>query len=91
MSYGDILVVCEESGLVMLLEKVVDPVTLEFSVQTVYKDGAKAWVQGFACPACRIQLVDAKVGQDVYTTSVAASGKPSCRYRPLRGPLHVPR
>lgn len=104
-NYPDIPVACEESGLVMLLEKVVDPVTLEFCVQTVYKDGTKAWIEGFPCPACRIRFdvqriqttVPADGGRALSIEQVGTkpvvvpTGKASCKYRPLRGPLHVPR
>jgi hypothetical protein len=105
VSYPDIPVACTESGLVMLLELVVDPLTLEHSVQKVYVEGQKAEVEGFPCPACRIRFDVEKIpttdrisgpseGVEIEIRGkavVVPTGKASCRYRPLRGPLFVPR
>lgn len=85
-SYPDIPVACLQSGLVMLLEMVVDPMTMEHCVQRVYVEGQKAEIEGFPCPACRIQFDVEQI-----PPVVLPAGKPSCRYRPLRGPLFVPR
>ena len=99
MSYPDILVACTESGLVMLLEKVVDPATFDARVQ-VYTDGQKVLIDGFPCPGCRIRfelvpyqepgLPAGMTPRAVSVPEVRATQKPSCKYRPLRGPLFVP-
>lgn len=96
MSFPDIPVACLESGMVMLLERVVDETTLDFCVRKIYEDGQKAWVEGFPCPACRIRFDVERPPADVDPRPAGKivwvpSGKASCRYRPLRGPLFVPR
>ncbi len=82
--------------MVMLLEKVVDESVLMFCIGKVHEDGVEARIEGFPCPACRIKFDVAAVPTGVELKAVGKAfvlptGKASCKYRPLRGPLYVPR
>jgi hypothetical protein len=95
-AYPDIPVACLESGMVMLLEKVVHETTLEACVQRIYAEQQKATIEGFPCPACRVWFTfkETPTGHELVTSKeaiVLPTQRPSCRYRPLRGPLFVPR
>jgi hypothetical protein len=96
VSYPDIPVACVESGMVMLLEKVVSEISLEHCTELIYRDGTKVELEGHPCPACRIRfsIEEVPTGMEFATVGkpvVIPTGKSSCKYRPLRGPLFVPR
>lgn len=76
-SEPDILVVCMKSGLVLALEGVLArQEDRAMARDLVRKQGVDARFTGGCCPGCSVLM--------------AGLGSP-CEYRPLRGPLFVPR
>lgn len=79
----DVPVACVSSGAVLTLEAVVGgvPGGLQLALSALDKFGVEARFTGSPCPACR------------FTSSAARrlEKAATCEYRPLRGPLFVPR
>ena len=80
---GDIPVACTMSGAVYLLEAVVEVSDGEglLARRVIEAQGINARLTGLPCSACR-----SNVSTDRWTEKSAV-----CTYRPLRGPLYVPR
>jgi hypothetical protein len=80
---GDIPVACTSSGAIYLLEQVVsvNAGDLERAVRVLEVSGTEARLIGLPCAACRSTVsTDLRIEKSVV-----------CTYRPLRGPLFVPR
>ncbi len=76
---ADVLVSCTRSGLVLVFEAVVENLEERAAAgDCIYKKGIDARFHGKTCPGCR-------------TLPTGGAMSPSCEYRPLRGPLFVPR
>ena len=84
---GDIPVACCSSGVVMLLDGVVLPgphprsVSIEAIRGLVELGGTDARFDGRPCPSCRSRL----------SSDDLLEKRTLCTYRPLKGPLYVPR
>lgn len=82
---SDIPVACTTSGLIYLYDSVVEstaPAEGRFLARQVFiAGGVNSRVVGRPCAACR-----SNVSTDAWTEKAA-----TCTYRPLGGPLHVPR
>lgn len=80
---GDIPVACTVSGAVYLLEAVVERNEGEAALarRVIEVQGVNARLTGIPCSSCR-----SNVSTDRWTEKADV-----CTYRPLRGPLHVPR
>lgn len=83
MIEGDVLIACTTSGAVYLLEQVVsvNPGDLETAIKALKASGAEARLIGLPCAACRATVSTDRVMQRSLV----------CTYRPLQGPLYVPR
>ena len=79
----DIPVACTVSGAVYLLDAVVErnPGEAKLARRVIEVHGVNARVIGIPCSACRTN-----VSTDRWTEKSDV-----CQYRPLRGPLYVPR
>jgi hypothetical protein len=80
---GDIPVACTSSGAVYLLEAVVEVNDGEalLARRVIEAQGVNARLTGLPCASCR----------SVVSTDRRTEKAEVCTYRPLRGPLHVPR
>ena len=80
---GDIPVACTVSGALYLLEQVVsvNAGDLERAVRALEIEGVNSRLVGLPCAACRTN-----VSTDRWTEKASV-----CMYRPLQGPLYVPR
>jgi len=80
---ADIPVACTVSGAVYLLEAVVErnPGEAEGARRYLEVHGVNARLTGIPCASCRTN-----VSTDRWTEKAE-----TCQYRPLRGPLYVPR
>lgn len=76
-AYPDVPVACVESGLILVLERVLPEKDYELAIEKLHRLGVKTTFVGRICSGC------------VLTKTI--SGTPTCEYRPLRGPLFVPR
>lgn len=77
----DVPVACTRSGIVMTLEKAARPEEYARSAHEVRVRGVAARIVGRVCAGCRFQS----------SADDLSSDKSFCEYRPLRGPLFVPR
>jgi hypothetical protein len=81
---GDVPVACTVSGAVYTLRKVVGgetPKELEVALRGLERDGVNMRFVGVPCSDCRFTVsTDRDLGK-----------RSTCEYRPLRGPLYVPR
>ena len=80
---GDVPVACVESGAVYLLRKVVgeNPRHLANALQGLERDGVNMRFVGVPCSDCRFTV----------STDTDLTKSSTCEYRPLQGPLYVPR
>ncbi|MGI0148682.1 MAG: hypothetical protein ACREDF_04020 [Thermoplasmata archaeon] len=82
---------CTRSGLVMVLDGIFwetpdREVLCETAVRNVNEMGPEARITGKPCPGCRVGPEHPFIGPPSGLSSV-----PTCEYRPLQGPLFVPR
>lgn len=81
-AFADVPVACTRSGLIVLLEAVLPERDYELAIEKLHRLGGKTTFRGRVCPECRF------TGVQVDPTGRTEQ---TCEYRPLRGPLFVPR
>lgn len=81
-NFADVPVACTKSGLIVLLEAVLPEKDYELAIVKLHRVGGGTTFKGRACAECRHTR-----------PSIDPTGREeqTCEYRPLRGPLFVPR
>ena len=83
MIQGDVPIACTESGAVYTLAMVAEgnPAFMANAIATVERDGVNARFVAIPCADCRSTPSSAR----------SLTRRSTCEYRPLQGPLYVPR
>ena len=81
-NFADVPVACTRSGLVILLVALLPEKDYELAIEKLHRLDGKLTFHGPVCAACKF---------DRPRIHPMGQTDPTCEYRPLRGPLFVPR
>jgi len=81
-NFADVPVACTKSGLIVLLEALLPEKDYELAVEKLHRLDGKTTFHGRACAECR---------QTRPVIDPTGRVDQACEYRPLKGPLFVPR
>lgn len=84
-SFADVPVACTKSGLVLILEAVLPEKDYELAIEKMHRLGGKVTFTGRGCAGC---YPHGSTFQNAADRTIQTA---SCEYRPLKGPLFVPR
>jgi hypothetical protein len=81
-AFSDVPVACTKSGIIVLLVALLPEKDYEHAIEKLHRLDGKTTFVGRVCPVCYVQRF-----------SIDPTGRTdqTCEYRPLRGPLFVPR